>query len=969
MIPGSSWDQRRKRSRDPFDFAEESILETLRATAPIEPEGSDDSPFPWHPKGLAAGSLIGRTAELLDAANQIKEVVTNWGGKQVLLLGPRGIGTSTFVARLKSKARSIDPDLIWAQAYCREEPTRPYSVFGRLLRNLLKIPPQLDDWMAGERFQHEVVERFGQEDSADAIDVARLVAFLVEFKIEGSPYLSPTADDARTLVPRASQALTRLFTAFASKNPLVLVLDEAHQATAPLLALIDLVSEGIAHTPILLLLVGQPELRDAQTARQGRHVIELGLLGRADCTKVLRTLLTGVDNVPEDLVARVVDKSGGNPYAIRTIVRYLHETGVLQPADGGKRWTVDETAFFDLDIPDTLHGVANARLQALAPIERAVLQRAAVVGPSFWFGTMVMLQRLGSDFSILGPEGVGKDPEIVELKKLLQRLVSREILSKSPDKALSGEEMYTFHSELDREILYEQCPARTRHRFHRMVAHWLELQPARFVESQLAMIARHLEIGGESLKAAQYYQRAGKRSRINHHNDQAVTFYDEALRLVGEEEVPNRINIHFALGNLHALLGNNEQAIESFREMLRYAWTMRSRSKGAVALNKLGQIFRRVGDYDASREHLVKALQLFRSVHDVRGIAGVLDDMGQLHWLQGDNNKALLTFDRSKKLRTQLKDPRGLSLTLHYIGCTHLGLGNHDAAEKHLLDALALRRKLRDLSGMSITLNNLGVIYWNRGDAAKAQDVWLESLHICKEEGNRPVTAMLMSNLAEAHMAQGDYDSAAPYLEEAEQISERGGDRRTLASVLINAAKHAMGMGKHAAAIACAHRAVDEARSIGNLRLAGMAEVALGNITVGTSKLVGETRGIEDGLAHMLTGIETLANAESDVDQAAALEELSSVYRKLERAADAEATLKRAEAIYSRLGVRPTPTCELPWVPIETVATVAAAPAEKPAATEPGKSAKKAAKSKEKKAASKKKTKNILGKKNEQKFG
>ncbi len=910
ILPNSSWAQR---SKDAFDFDDERMLESMRAIEPADEE-RDVSLFPWNPENHDVGDLIGRDRELKKAFDLFKTTAEQWGGRLALLIGDRGTGTSTFVARLKAEVMKADRSVLWAQAHCRNEATRPYAVFGRLLCDFLSLPPLADDWAAGEALLEATLELTdeGQPES-EAAEIAYLVAFLVGFKIDRSPYLSPSDSDAQTLIPRASQALTRFFRRTAFNSPVVLVLDEAHRAPAPLLALVDLLATGMHNVPVLVLAVGRPTLRTAQPGWQALDVVEVPPMNRADAELALSRLLEGIDDVKPDLVSRVVDKSGGNPYALRAIVRYLHETGVICPTDGGARWIVDDTVFFDLDIPDTLRGVASARLANLTSNDLKVLQQAAVVGTQFWFGSLVMLQRLSADYAVWSAAGVGKDKGIVMLKAMLDGLVAREILVRRSDRSLPGEDAYAFRSDVDAELLYEQMPSRTRRKLHRRVAQWLELQQPRFVESNLPRIAMHHEIGGDSPRAASFYQRAARRARSSFHNNEAIDLYERALRLTSDDELPQRLSTLKALGSLYATVGRNDRAIGVYRRMLRNAWVMRSRGRGAVALNKLGQIHRSMGDYDTSRDHLIQALQLYRSIHDSRGVADALDDLGQLAWLTGDTARALLTYERSKKLRTQLKDPRGLALTLHYIGCVHLDRSDMQSAEKHLLDALALRRKLQDNTGVSMTLNNLGVIYWSRGDVKRATEAWKESLVITQEIGNRPVAAMLMTNLAESCMHSGEFDGAASYLEEAQAIAESAGDRRTLASVLVNASALAMARGEHTAALGAINRASQEAEKLGNLRLLGVARITQGDITCGMSHAWDEKKGVEDGLRLIRQGLATLEKADCELDRAGALEQLSDVLTKLGRADASKKTRAEATAIFKRRGVRPPPKPSVAW--------------------------------------------------------
>ena len=86
-------------------------------------------------------------------------------------------------------------------------------------------------------------------------------------------------------------------------------------------------------------------------------------------------LLAGlVPGLPAELVSKILARAEGTPlYAVET-VRMLLDRGLL--AQEGSRYVmtgdVDE-----LEVPETLHSLAAARLDGLTTAERSVLQDAA----------------------------------------------------------------------------------------------------------------------------------------------------------------------------------------------------------------------------------------------------------------------------------------------------------------------------------------------------------------------------------------------------------------------------------------------------------------------------------------------------------------------------------------------------------------------------------------------------------------
>jgi hypothetical protein len=72
----------------------------------------------------------------------------------------------------------------------------------------------------------------------------------------------------------------------------------------------------------------------------------------------------------------------GNPLFVEETIRMLIDDGVLQQLRG--RWTLTDD-LSSIAIPPTILALLAARLDRLEPEQRTVIERAAVVGRSFWW--------------------------------------------------------------------------------------------------------------------------------------------------------------------------------------------------------------------------------------------------------------------------------------------------------------------------------------------------------------------------------------------------------------------------------------------------------------------------------------------------------------------------------------------------------------------------------------------------------
>jgi predicted ATPase len=149
-------------------------------------------------------------------------------------------------------------------------------------------------------------------------------------------------------------------------------------------------------------------------------------------------------------------------------------------------------------VPPTLAGILQARLDGLPPEEKAVLQRASVVGRLFWDQ---LVAELAAD---------GVEPE--EVPRLLAAARGHELVFRRGFSRFAGSDEFIFKHAILRDVTYETVLLRLRPRYHGQVAAWLEAHAGERLGEYLRLIAGHYEAAGDWLRAAEYLSRAGEQS-------------------------------------------------------------------------------------------------------------------------------------------------------------------------------------------------------------------------------------------------------------------------------------------------------------------------------------------------------------------------------------------------------------------------------------------------------------------------
>ena len=92
--------------------------------------------------------------------------------------------------------------------------------------------------------------------------------------------------------------------------------------------------------------------------------------------------LLATAELPQAMRDQILGRADGNPFFLEELLQQMIDRGQLAFREGAWRPTADETATTAL--PDTVHALLAARIDALGADEKRVLQEASVVGRSFW---------------------------------------------------------------------------------------------------------------------------------------------------------------------------------------------------------------------------------------------------------------------------------------------------------------------------------------------------------------------------------------------------------------------------------------------------------------------------------------------------------------------------------------------------------------------------------------------------------
>jgi hypothetical protein len=422
-------------------------------------------------------ALIGRDqpAELLES--EIQRTLDSHGGL-VLVAGEAGIGKTTLISQMMTKAR--DNGALVLSATCWDHEGAPgYWPWVQVLRAIRReFGP--DGW---------------EEVSSAAGD--GLTFLLGDF----TEPPSDLGDDAEFWL---CDALTTLLATVARDRPVIVALDDLHWADAPSLRAVDFVMRHTWFERILL--VGT--YRDVEV--ESEHPLA-GLLRSLE-SKATTMTLAGLDRpAVGDLIARV---TGQEPD--RDVVTEIHRR------TGGNPLFVEQLA--DLwqghgqtdVVPLGIRDVVHRRLELLPARLRELLSQAAVLGPEFNRRAVATLAGM----------------PVAEVHEMLHHATLNRLVSP----AESG--TFVFTHELVRDILYtglSEDERRLRHASALRVLVDTHAEPARLAYH--AYLAVPDVTADEAVK---HLLAAGHEAACRQVADEAASHFRRAMKLVPADQQHRR---------------------------------------------------------------------------------------------------------------------------------------------------------------------------------------------------------------------------------------------------------------------------------------------------------------------------------------------------------------------------------------------------------------------------------------------
>lgn len=739
--------------------------------------------------------MVGRADEMSRLQAAFHTVVARREPQVATIVGEAGVGKSRLILEFCRWLDTDVGDVRIVRGRADQQMQRiPYALIRTLLASQLGIRESDRAALVHTRFEEMVARHLGPETALQA----HLIGHLVGFDFSESPLLPPLLADARRFHEQARAALAALFQAATRIRPSVFCFDDIHWADDPSLEVITTLADGCRGSPLLIICLSRPSLFEQYPgwgeALPGPGPIWLQPLTSSESALLVVELLQKGGEIPAVLRETIVNRAEGNPYYVEELIKMFIEEGVI--VKGEESWHVEPARLAGTRTPTTLTGVIQARLDALPYEERELLQRAAVMGRTFWLSALAAL----SDASARG----APDPA-----PLVQRLLARELIFQQPSSSFGGTTEFIFKHTLLQEVAYERLLLRQRRRYHAQVAAWLIEQGGERTAEQAGLIAEHYERAGESILAAEWLVRAGQKASASYVPRAAISYFQKALDFLPDhpEMALRRVALYEQLGRVLVLQTHYAEALEIFEAMRLAARTAQSAGAEAQALSDLSRTRSVIGDQQAALALAEAAERMARQVDDPSLLALMLYRRGLVLYRMGRLTEAQQLGEEALARSRALGDHHLMLPSLKLLGWVHALLGHVAASDEVKQQALALAREMGDRWEEAIMLNSLGENARMRGDYAVAIPLYERAMEIAREIRDRDNELIILNNLGGAQVGLGDYAAAEAGLRALLGHLENP-DWFVLPETYTFLARACLGQGRVAAALDAIYRAL-----------------------------------------------------------------------------------------------------------------------------------------------------------------
>jgi class 3 adenylate cyclase/tetratricopeptide (TPR) repeat protein len=763
------------------------------ALAPVELKGKERPLVPYRVRApraapLGEGPMVGRDEELQQFSALAGVCLERQRGRVVVMRGDPGVGKSRLVREFLLRASEAG-FAAHASTVLDFGSETGRDAIRSLARSLSGLPAHADEALRLESAQRIVAEHALEPEAQlllrDLLDVApgaQLQAL--------SDAMSTRAREQGSIA-----ALCDLVRRRGAERPLAVAVEDIHWADAWTLERIAALANLAARQALLLILTtrfaGDPTAGAWRTSLHGAPLvaIDLGPLDEADALR----LASATSTMPEPVIRSCVARAEGNALFLLQLLVNAGEVAQAQ-------------------LPGSIQALVHARMDRLAPPDKAALQAAAVLGQRYALDALRhLLEQPRYDGDVLVEQflvrrdaaefmfchALIRDGAYASLLHARRRVLHARAATwfESSEPALAAEHYERAgHPDAPRAYLRAADAAATQQRptaALALVERGIELAASRDVRLALLMARARLlvELGraGDAVEAGRaalaIAEDASERAqalvvmasgmRLNDRIGEGLAALNEAEPLAQAAGLRAELaRLHHLRGNLLFPLGRADECLRAHQRALDEARAAGSLELETAALGGLGDAHYLQGRMRTACEQFKACIALARAQRFGRLEVANLPMVGWTRHHLREIDPAIETANEAIEMAGRAEQPRARMLGLSlYLWVTGLIICDNERADRAVALAQQLFERLGARRFEAQARSVVAVMAWRTGDRPRAREQARVALEICRAHGMAHTGAWV---LAVCGLVDPDPDARRRWLGEAESELARG---------------------------------------------------------------------------------------------------------------------------------------------------------------------------------------------------
>jgi hypothetical protein len=271
--------------------------------------------------------IVGRDSELELLRSIYRRAVAEGRPNLVTVYGDAGVGKSRLTQEFLVWLEGIDPAPRTMRGRCLPYGDGiTYWPLAEILKSTASVldtdPPNL----ALEKIAKVSDDVLTDDVTADRARTTAALAYTVGVEDPAFRFGDMDPRDVRVEIHAAWRSF---FSALGAATPTIAIIEDIHWADAALLDLLDELAEGVTGS-VLFLCPARPELTSRRPGwgggRRNFSSISLDPLGRDEAEHLIRALLS-IDDLPDGVRSRILERGESNPFFLEEIMRHLIDGG------------------------------------------------------------------------------------------------------------------------------------------------------------------------------------------------------------------------------------------------------------------------------------------------------------------------------------------------------------------------------------------------------------------------------------------------------------------------------------------------------------------------------------------------------------------------------------------------------------------------------------------------------------------